>query len=299
MTTTSAKILVLGPTGNVGSALTPRLRAMGADVRVLVRAEPSDASKTEALHDAGAEVFSGDLNNLDTLRAAFEGVAKVFLLTAPGPDGAEQASNAIAAAKQSGNPHVVNLSVAKATPDHPSRFGREHGDTDIELMESGLPYTFVRAIYFMQNTLATAPTVASQGTIYMPMKNGKVGMIDARDVAEAGAVVLTSEGHEGKSYLLTGPDSISIQDVADTLWKVLGKEVNYVDVPPEAAQEAMLGMGIPEWVADGIIETTGALSENLGDYTTDDFEKLTGHRANSYETFARDFAQAFGGGAHT
>ena len=117
---------------------------------------------------------------------------------------------------------------------------------------------------------------------------------DARDVAEAVATVLTSDGHEGKSYLLTGPESISIQDVANTLSKVLGKEVKYVDVPPEAAKEAMLGMGIPEWVADGIIETAGALSEGLGDYTADDFEELTGHQANSYETFARDFAQVFG-----
>ena len=135
------------------------------------------------------------------------------------------ASNAIAAAKQSGNPHVVNLSVARATPNHPSRFGREHGETDIELMESGLPYTFVRGIYFMQNTLAAAQTVASQGTIYMPMKNGKVGMIDARDVAEAVAIVLTSDGHEGKSYLLTGPNSISISDVAETLSKVQESEL--------------------------------------------------------------------------
>ena len=293
--TNSAKILVLDPTGNVGSALTPRLTALGADVRVLVRDDPSDASKAQTLKDAGVEVFSGDLNNLDTLQAAFDGVAKVFLLIAPGPQGGKQASNAIAAAKQSGNPIVVNLSVAKATPDHPSRFGREHGETDIELMESGLPYTFVRAIFFMQNTLAAAPTIASAGTIYMPMKDGKVGMIDARDVAEAVATVLTSDGHEGKSYLLTGPESISIQDVADTLWKVLGKEVKYVDVPPEAAQEAMLGMGMPEWIADGIVETAGALGEGLGDYTTDDFEKLTGHRANSYEAFARDFAQVFGG----
>ncbi len=147
----------------------------------------------------------------------------------------------------------------------------------------------------MQNTLPAAQTVASQGTIYMPMKNGKVGMIDARDVAEAIAMVLTSDGHEGKSYLLTGPDSISIQDVANTLSKVLGKEVKYVDVPPEAAKEAMLGMGMPEWIADGIIELAGALGEVLGDYTTDDFEKLTGHQPNSYETFARDFAHVFGG----
>lgn len=168
--TNSGKILVLGPTGNVGSALTPRLTAMGADVRVLVRDEPSEASKAQALKDAGVEVFYGDLNNLDTLHAAFKGVDKVFLLIAPGPKGGAMASNAIAAAKQSGTPHVVNLSVANAAPNHPSRFGREHGETDIELMESGLPHTFVRAIYFMQNTLPAAQTVASQGTIYMPMK---------------------------------------------------------------------------------------------------------------------------------
>lgn len=291
--TNSGKILVLGPTGNVGSLLTPRLTTMGADFRALVRHESSEGSKAQALRDAGVEVVHGDLNNLDTLHAAFEGVAKVFLLTTPGPNGGAMASNAIAAAKQSGNPHVVNLSVAKAAPDHPSRFGREHGETDSELMESGLPYTFVRGIYFMQNTLAAAQTVASQGTIFMPMKNGKVGMIDARDVAEAVAKVLTSDGHEGKSYLLTGPESISISDVAETLSKVLKKEVKYVDVPPEAAKGAMLGMGMPEWIADGILELAGALSEGLGDYTTDDFEKLTGHRANSYETFARDFAQAF------
>ena len=110
--TNSGKILVLGPTGNVGSALTPRLTAAGEDVRVLVR----DDSKAQALKDAGVEVSSGDLNNLNTLHAAFEGGSKVFLLTTPGPNGGAMASNAIAAAKQSGNPHVVNLSVAKATP---------------------------------------------------------------------------------------------------------------------------------------------------------------------------------------
>ncbi len=293
--TISGKILVLGPTGNVGSSLTPRLTAMGADVRALVRNESSETSKVQALKDAGVEVFYGDLNNPDTLHEAFKGVAKVFLLTTPGPNGGAMASNAIAAAKQSGNPHVINLSVAKANPNHPSRFGREHGETDNELIESGLPYTFVRAIYFMQNTLPAAQTVASQGTIYMPMKTSKVGMIDARDVAEAVALVITSDGHEGKNYLLTGPNSISIQDVAETLSKVLEKEVKYVNVPPEAAKEAMLGMGILEWIADGMIETAGALSEGLGDYTTDDFEKLTGHRPSSYETFARDFAQVFGG----
>ena len=231
--TSSGKILVLGPSGNVGSALMPRLTAMGADVRALVRDESLESPKVQALKDAGVEIVYGDLNNLDSLHEAFKGVAKVFLLTTPGPNGGAMASNAIAAAKQSGNPHVVNLSVPKAMPNQPSRIGRQHGETDIELIESGLPYTFVRAIYFMQNTLPAAQTVSSQGAIYMPMKDGKVGMIDVRDVAEATAMVLTSDGHEGKDYLLTGPDSISISDVAETLSKVLGKEVKYVNVPPE------------------------------------------------------------------
>ncbi len=87
--------------------------------------------------------------------------------------------------------------------------------------------------------------------------------------------------------------------MAETLSKVLEKEVKYVNVPPEAAKEGMLGIGMPEWITDGIIELAGALSEGIGDYTTDDFEKMTGHQPNSYETFARDFAQVFGGVAQS
>ena len=102
--TNPGKILVLGPTGNVGSALMPRLTAMGADIRALVRDESSETSKAQTLKDAGVEVFYGDLNSLDTLHEAFKGVAKIFLLTTPGPNGGAMAANAIAAAKQSGNP---------------------------------------------------------------------------------------------------------------------------------------------------------------------------------------------------
>ncbi len=77
------------------------------------------------------------------------------------------------------------------------------------------------------------------------------------------------------------------------LSKALGKEVKYVDVPLEAAREAMVGMGMSEWLADANNEYFGALSEGLGDFTTNDVEEITGHPARSYETFARDFAQAF------
>ena len=120
-------------------------------------------------------------------------------------------------------------------------------------------------------------------------------MIDARDIADVGVKVLTEDGHEGNTYTLTGPASISFHDVAAGLSKALGKEVKYVDVPLEAGRDAMIGMGLPEWVADAFGEYFTAFSEGYGDFTTDAVENITSQPARSYETFARDFAQVFGG----
>src|SRR5215218_10131183 len=121
-------------------------------------------------------------------------------------------------------------------------------------------------------------------------------MIDARDIGEVAAKVLTEEGHEGKVYTLTGPAAISFYDVANAISEVLGKEVSYVPVPLENAKEAMLKMGIPEWKADALNEYAKAHSEGYSDWTTDDVEQLTGHPAASYKQFASDFEQVFRGG---
>ena len=287
----AGKILVTGATGNIGSGLIPELTAKGASVRALVR----DPSEAQGLRDAGVEVIAGDFDKPETLDAAFSGVDEVFLLTAPNPNQVTQARNGIAAAKRAGRPHIVRQSAralietAAALP----RVSAQHREIDAELKASGLPYTILRPHNFMQNTLMAAQTVASDGTVYMPLKAGKFGMIDVRDVVDVAAKVLTEAGHEGKIYDLTGPESISAQDMAGALSKALGKEVKYVDVPLEAAREAMLGMGMSEWLADANNEYFKALSEGLGDFTTNEVEEITGHPARSYETFARDFSQAF------
>ena len=170
-----------------------------------------------------------------------------------------------------------------------------HAQVNAELEASGLPYTSLRPTFYMQNTLAAAQSVASDGMIYMPFKDAKVGMIDMRDVAETAAKILTTEGHEGQTYVMTGPASISIRDVASGLSKALGKEVKYVNVPMEAAREAMIGMGMSEWLAEDFCEYFENHSTGVSDFTTNEVEKLTGHPPRSYETFARDFAQYFGG----
>ncbi len=143
--------------------------------------------------------------------------------------------------------------------------------------------------------MMAAQTVASDGVVYMPFKDGKLGMIDVRDIVDVAVKVLTEDGHQDKTYTLTGPESVSFHDVAAALSKALGKEVKYVDVPLEAAREAMVGMGLPEWVADAFGEYFKAFSEDYGDFTTDAVENITAHPARSYETFARDFAAAFRG----
>jgi uncharacterized protein YbjT (DUF2867 family) len=286
-------ILVTGATGNVGSLLIPKLTNLGADVRALIR----DESKAQGLKDAGVEVVVGDLEKPDTLDAAFRGVDKVFLITPPNPNQVILAENGIQAAQRNGSPHIIRLS-AEAVRNMPGalpRFSGQHVEIDGILKASGLPYTIIRPHSFMQGMMMAAQTVASEGAFYMPMKDGKLGMIDVRDIVDVAVKVLTEDGHDSKTYTLTGPASISFHDVAAGFSKALGKEVKYVDVPLEAAREGIIGMGMSEWFADAMSEYFQAFSEGYGDFSTPDVEKVTGNPPRSYETFANDFAQVFGG----
>src|SRR5215213_10278245 len=193
------KILVTGATGNVGSAVLDNLGTTDGNLRALAH----DESSARSLQDRGVEAVVGDFLEPETLGPAVEGVGTVLLITPIHPEQVPQASNVIKAAKQSGNdPRVVRLSVHQASHQAPTRISRQHAEIEDELRASGLPYTLLRPQSFMQNTLATARTVASQGKIYQPFKDGKLGMIDARDIGEVAARVLTEEGHEGKVYTL-------------------------------------------------------------------------------------------------
>ena len=287
------KILITGATGNVGGAVLNHLTITDVDLRVLIRTD----SKAQALKERGVEdVVVGDLLKPESLGPALEGVDTVFLLTPIDPQQVPQANNVIRAAKELGNePRIVRLSVHQASHTAPTRISRQHAQIEDELTSSGLPYTLLRPQSYMQNTLIVAPTVAAQGKIYQPFKDGKLGMIDARDIGEVAAKVLTEEGHEGKVYTLTGPAAISFYDVAEALSEVLGKEVRYVNISLEDAKRAMLNMGLSEWRADVLIEYAKAHSEGYSNFTTEDVEQLTSHPATSYKKFATDFERVFRG----
>ena len=290
----SNTVFVTGATGNIGSIVVTGLLAKSVSVRALVHSE----EKAQALRDQGAEVFVGDFTDAALLDRGISGSNRVFSLTPPNPDQVAQANAITAAAlRASSAPHVVRLSVIKSSTSAPTRISAQHGEIDKVLKDSGLPVTFLKPHFFMQNTLMGAQSVGDHGAFYHSMGEGKLGLIDVRDVAAVAIEVLTTDGHEGKGYTLTGPESLSFAQIGSQLAGVLGKDVNVVAVPVEAARESMTGMGFPQWVADAFGEYFVSYSENYGDFFTDDVQNITGVAARSYADFAGDFAGAFAGSA--
>ena len=147
----------------------------------------------------------------------------------------------------------------------------------------------------MQNILGGASTVAPDGMLYMPWKDGRARMVDVRDILDVAATALTADGHESQTYTLTGATSASFHDVSAALSKALDKDVTYVDVPVEAAVQAMVDMGFSEFMAKTVGELHVNFAANGANCTTKDVEAVTGHTARSIDDFARDFAGIFGG----
>ena len=284
-------IVVTGATGTVGTDLVKALTSRGEQVRLMVR----DPGKAAATLGHGVEIVQGDFGNPQTFDAALKDADKVFLLSPPSPQMGEQHGKFVQSAKQAGVQHIVRLSILPADPNSPVAMGRWHGEADQHVIDSGLSYTLLRPAYFMQNQLMSAGTIASQGAIYGMLGDGKVGHIDTRDVAEVAATVLTGEGHDGNIYPLTGPESLSMTEVAGRLSAALGKEVKYVNVAPDQVKAAIIGMGAPAFMADGLLELYMMISQGMADMVVGTFKAITGHNPRGFGEFAHDFASAFEG----
>lgn len=282
------KILVTGATGNTCSILIPALLSAGYQVRAFVRNE----EKARSLKDAGAEIYVGDLDKSETIDAALKGIDKVYMCTWNGPTAASQGLNIIEAIKRAGTkPLVVRHSAFGADS---SELIRQINKVDKALKASGIPYIIIKPTFFMQNLMMASPSIQSDGNIYWDWSDGKAGMIDIRDVAESALGALTGKAEQGKEYILTGSDSVSMNDVATSFTKVLGKQVNYVAVPHEASKESMMEMGFPEFIVDGYVELSKGFSKGFADTTTPNVELLSGHKARSIDDFTRDFKGYFG-----
>lgn len=282
-------ILVTGGTGTVGKELVKALSSAGVKFRVLTR----DPGKAAALKLPGVELRRGDMEKPETLAPALEGVGKLFLLSSADPRQAEIQGRVVDAAKAAGVRHVVKLSALGADEKSPVNLARWHGATEKLIEKSGLAWTHVQPHFFMQNTLMFAPTVKAQGAIYAPMKDGKISLVDVRDVAAVAAKALTSPGHEGKRYAVTGPEALSFGQIAEKISRAAGKPVKYVDVPPAEARKAMSASGFPGWLADGLLGLYAGFSAGRAAAVSGAVSELTGGPGISFDRFAQDHAALF------
>ena len=131
------------------------------------------------------------------------------------------------------------------------------------------------------------------GSIYLPWGNGTASFVDTRDIASVAAEVLTSDGHEGKIYTLTGPAALGIADVARILSEAAGRELKYVDVPEDAARDGMLQAGLPQWQVEPIMELHAINKQSRWSAVTSDIENVTSTPATDFAEFARDHADRF------
>ncbi len=289
----SNTILVVGATGNVGGGVLSALVARGVSVRGLART----IDGATALEAAGADAAIGDLADPGSLGHAFDGVDSVFIVTRGTEEQVELAANAIAVAKRAGVRRIVRSSAFVPEPALDTTLGRQHAEIDALVRDCGVPSTIIRPTFFMQNLLGMARAVADHGVLCIPFGVGSAGIVDVRDIVDVAVETLLTDGHEGATYTLTGPASVSMREVAATLSSQLGREIAYVDVPVSAGVEALEGMGMSPFMAGTFGELFVNFAAGGADRATDDVERVTGHRARSIADFVRDYAPVFAGQA--
>jgi uncharacterized protein YbjT (DUF2867 family) len=170
-----------------------------------------------------------------------------------------------------------------------------HGEIEKRLEASGMAFTHLRAGEFMPAYFRQVPSIAARSTLALPMEDARIASIDVGDVAEVAATVLTTSGHEGKVYRITGPESLNMSEVAERLTAATGKLIRYVNVPPEDATKARLAAGMPPYLVDALAELFAERRKGMEATVWPTIETQFGWRPTSFATFATRNAAVFRG----
>jgi uncharacterized protein YbjT (DUF2867 family) len=245
-------ILVTGATGPSGAAVVREFARHKAPVRALVR----NGTKARALElDAlpGVDLVEGDMLRPDTLGAALDGVEHVLMISSVGERLVETQCTFIDAAKQAGVRHIVKFSGAESGIGfHPEAFRgtRAHEEAERYLERSGLAWTHLRPSQFMQMYLREPPTVAANRALIRPMGKARLSPVDIEDIAKVAFALLRSGGHDGKRYDMTGPEALTMADIAERISQAVGETIRHVDIAAEDYRQALSTAGVPSGYVD-------------------------------------------------
>jgi NAD(P)H dehydrogenase (quinone) len=269
-------IAVTGATGEVGGRVVRLLAEQDVPMRLVVR----DAARAPE----GFEVFGGaSYADGDAMRRGFEGAETVFLVSA-GEDEhrIDLHYGAVDAAAAAGVRRIVYTSFAAAMPDTAFTFGRDHFHTEERIKQSGLEWTFLRDNIYLDYVPFFA---GADGVIRGPGGDGRFAGVTRDDIAASAAVVLTTEGHAGVAYDMTGPEAFSLAEAAERVGRAAGRPVTYVQETLEEARASRAPTGAPAWEIEGWVTTYVSIAVGELERVSGDVERLTGRKPQSLDDF--------------
>ncbi|MBX3244625.1 MAG: SDR family oxidoreductase, partial [Acidobacteria bacterium] len=235
------KIAITGATGQLGGLTVRALKEKGFGDSVVALART--ASKAG---DLGVEVREADYNHPETLETALQGIDKLLLVSSNEVGKrAEQHQNVIDAAKRAGVESIVYTSLLRADTSQ-LNLAAEHAATEAALKASGISFTILRNGWYTENYTASIASALENGAFYGSAGDGQISSAARSDYAEAAAVVLTTDDHEGKTYELAGDVPYTLTELSEEISKQTGRSIPYTDVPEEEYAKALLGAGLPE-----------------------------------------------------
>ena len=272
-------IAVTGATGGIGGRVAPRLAERGAELRLIVR-DPARAPELP-----GAEVVQvSDYGAGEEMRRAFDGAERLLLVSfEESRDRLEKHKAAIDAAVAAGVGHVVYTSYFGAAADCTFLLGRNHFQTEEHLRASGLDWTALRDNFYLD----VLPGFAAEGAVRGPAGDGRMAAVARDDVADVAVEALAGDGHAGQAYPLTGPDAMSMAEIAERLSAFTGRPVEYVEETMDEAWESRRPSGAPDSMIEAWISTYTAVAEGELDGPTDTVERITGHPPIDLEEMLR------------
>lgn len=280
----NGKILVTGATGNVGQEVIKGLQQRGQRIVAAVFDE-RDAARLPQ----GMETARFDFQTPSTFAPALQGIEKLFFMRPPQIADVERTLHpAIDAAQAAGVKQVVFLSLMGVNPRVP------HYKVEQKILASGIPYTFLRPSFYMQN-LDTfyRDDIRLRDEIFVPAGAARTSFIDVRDIGAVGAQVLTEAGHENKAYTLTGSEALDYYEVADIFSRVQGRPITYRRPTPAQYAARQKALGVPGEFIDVMRMLYWTVRLGIGKRVTPELGELLGRAPVTMKQYAVDYKGRF------
>lgn len=279
-------ILVTGATGTVGREVVAQLLSAGEKVRAMTR------NPGKARLDSRVEVVRGDFEDPASLAEAVRGVDRVFSLTL-GPRTGPHEKNLAEAAKAAAVRRIVKLSAMGGDGETKNDIRKWHDEGEQAIRETGIPLTVLHPGAFMSNALHWRETIRAVGKVFSNYGEGKLPPVHPRDIAAVAVRALTSTGHEGKSYIITGPEALTVGEQVKILAGAIGKPIEYVPVSDDAVRSGMEKAGLPAPLINALVPFGAFIRNGKAAQVFPTVQQVTGRQPFTFSDWARENAAAF------